>query len=246
MYPLVLKVNPIPGDRIIFVGDLVDKGLESLSTLRYVRMLVSQLPGSVVVSGNHEEKASRQAKRGIFGERWTEEATESDWAFIAAMPLTWYDPALNVRVVHGGIFPALLEKHPDVFEKIEARGDKWRKGGGKVMNRARRMLRVRHVGGTHRPPEAKQGPGAFLDLESIGEDDPFWADVYDGRNGFVIYGHSPWLDGKVRRSDYTLGIDTACVFGGRLTAAVVDNEGGPITTVSVDAARRYAEPLKDD
>jgi len=238
---LLEALQPSPGkDRVIFVGDLVDKGPHSLEVLRDVKRLLNTLPGSVVVSGNHEEKASRFAKAGKFVEPWCEVATPEDWAFIDSMPLTWYDESLNIRVVHGGIFPALLQKHPDAFEKIEARGDKWRKGGGKVLNRARRMLRVRYVG---------QESGDMIALNENKPGDPFWADVYDGSQGFVVYGHSPWLDKQVRvNSDRAIGIDTACVFGGALTAYVVekDGEGGEITeVVQVQARKQYAEPLKD-
>ena len=248
---LLETLQPSPGqDRVIFVGDLVDKGPHSLKVLDIARRLLKTLPGSVVVSGNHEEKASRQAKRGIYAEPWCEQASEADWAYIDSMPLTWYDGDLDVRVVHGGIFPALLNNHPDVFEKIEARGD-WRKGGGKVMNRARRMLRIRYVGGAVRMETGeKPGPGDMLELGANKEGDPFWADVYDGSQGFVVYGHSPWQDGQVRvNSDIAIGIDTACVFGGRLTAYVIEviEDGSEITeVVQVSALKQYAEPMKED
>jgi hypothetical protein len=233
-----------PGeDRVVFVGDLVDKGPDSLGVLRDVQRILRTFPGSVVVSGNHEEKALRFHKSGKHDQfidghahrEWVREATEDDWAFIEAMPLTWHDADLNIRVIHGGIFPALLEKHPDAFEKIEARGDKWHKGGGKVMNRARRMLRVRYVG---------QESGDMLALGENQEGDPFWADVYDGSQGLVVYGHSPWLDGEVREHSHALGIDTAAVFGGKLTAMVMQQ--GTFQFESVDAKRRYAEPLAED
>lgn len=47
---------------------------------------------------------------------------------------------------------------------------------------------------------------------------------YDGEyvnNDFVVYGHTPLREVLVRKNQ--LGIDTACVFGGRLTCAVFDN-----------------------
>ena len=248
---LLSDLQPSPGkDRVIFVGDLVDKGPDSLKVLRDVQRLLRTLPGSVCVSGNHEEKASRFAKAGKFVEPWCEEATPEDWTFIDSMPLTWYDAKLGIRVVHGGIFPALLEKHPDAFEKIEARGENWRKGGGKVMDRSRRMLRIRYVGGAVRMETGeKPGPGDMLELGANKEGDPFWADVYDGSQGFVIYGHSPWLDGKVKWNSDAAGIDTACVFGGRLTAYVVEvlEDGSEITeVVQVEAKRQYAKPMEED
>ena len=227
----------------VFVGDLVDKGPDSLGVLRFVR----ELPNAVVIAGNHEEKASRQIKRGIVGEPWTEEATAEDWEFIDSMPLTWTIPRTgergpDLRIVHAGILPALLRKHPDAFEKIAARGNSWRKGGGKVMNRARRMLRVRYV----------NSEGDLLRLGENTPEDPFWADVYEGEEGFVIYGHSPWKE--VRRTQFTLGIDTSCVFGGKLTAAIVEIKRSdclrwwtwPISTVSVPAIKQYAKPIVEE
>lgn len=244
---LFQKANIQREDRVIFVGDLVDKGPDSLGVLKFARTVVETQPGSVVVSGNHEEKASRFAKAGKFVEPWCEQATPEDWAFIDAMPLTWYDPELNIRVIHGGIFPALLQKHPDAFERIEARGNKWRKGGGKVMNRARRMLRVRYVG---------QESGDMLALGANKPDDPFWGDVYDGSKGMVVYGHSPWLShpddeaaprihGGFPGRAAAIGIDTGCVFGGHLTAYVVKPDHSD-EFVSVEAHEQYAEPYDEE
>jgi hypothetical protein len=241
----LVKPNADEGDRVIFVGDLVDKGPMSLETLRLAKWITEDWPGSVVVSGNHEEKASRQAKRGIFVEPWAEQATQADWDFIDAMPLTWYAPDLDVRVVHGGIFPALLNNHPDVFEKIEGRGNNWRKGGGKVMNRARRMLRIRYVGGEERMHTGeKPGPGDMLELGANRASDPFWADTWYGSHGFVVFGHSPWIDGEVRKFPHALGIDTGAVFGGKLTAAVFTGRG-QFEIVQVDCPK-FAEPLEED
>ena len=52
--------------------------------------------------------------------------------------------------------------------------------------------------------------------------DDFWADKYDGRFGFIVFGHSVFSEPK--RFEYALGIDTGAVFGGYLTAAI--NEEG--------------------
>lgn len=228
---LLRALQPRQGDRLIFVGDLVDKGPYSLETLRYVRSLTHLFPGSVVVSGNHEEKALRDHARGI-GELWVSQAEPDDLDFMLSMPLTWYDEHLDLRVVHGGIFPALLDKHPDVWTQIEQRGLLWRKGGGKIMDRARRMLRTRYV------------DFATGDMLALGKNrpnvDPFWADVYDGAAGYVVFGHDPAE--QVRHWHDALGIDTGCVYGWSLTAAVFDDQEDP-QIVSVPALAQYAEPL---
>lgn len=247
LHALRCKVDPQEGDRFVFLGDIVDKGPSTLEALRMVRTLVRDYPGSVCVSGNHEEKAYRFYSAGRLdsfvngnaGRAWVYDAMERDWEFIRSMPLTWYDEDLNIRAVHAGIPPSLLVKHPDIFQKIEKRGEKWRKGGGKPMNRARRMLRVRFV----------DRDGDMLEFGKNKHGDPFWAHVYDRSQGMVVFGHCPSLDGKVKLygSVYqrtAIGIDTGAVFGAKLTAYIVHPEEAD-RFVQVDAARRYSQPIRD-
>ena len=217
------------GDRLVFVGDLVDKGPDSLGVLRRARELVRAYPGSVVVSGNHEEAALRWWRRGEAVEHWVHGATADDWAFIEAMPLTWAEPERGLRVVHGGIFPKLLERHPDVFDVIEAGGD-WRKSRRKVLERARRMLRVRHV----------SPRGEMVSYGQESSHDPYWTEVYDGSAGFVIYGHQVWDSGAPREDPHACGIDTGCVHGGYLTA-LVHQPGRSPAFVQEPARQKYAE-----
>jgi serine/threonine protein phosphatase 1 len=251
---LICSLRLEKNDRVIFVGDLVDKGPESLQVLRYVECLIGQFPGSACVAGNHEEKALRQSKKDEAGrltlvangkaEPWTLDATPADWAFIESMPLMWWDATLNVRVVHGGVFPSMLQKQPYTFDRIVEVGKNWHKGGGKIMDRARRMLRTRYVGGI-----GSNQFGEMLELGKNGPHDPFWAETWKGPET-VIYGHSPWLTGMIRVDQFALGIDTACVFGGRLTAValseVTTDVMDGIEVISEAAVRQYAEPLKEE
>ena len=67
------------------------------------------------------------------------------------------------------------------------------------------------------------------------ERDRFWSEVWDG-DRTVLYGHTPRRE--VRRDRKAIGIDTGCVYGGALTAAIFEN--GRWRFESVPAARRYA------
>jgi diadenosine tetraphosphatase ApaH/serine/threonine PP2A family protein phosphatase len=74
------------------------------------------------------------------------------------------------------------------------------------------------------------------------DDDPpesrvFWAEAWNG-NRFVVYGHTP-RPGVVRHPR-ALGIDTGCVYGWSLTAAI-RSEDGSWTTHSVPAQRAWSE-----
>ncbi|CAI8262626.1 MAG: Bis(5'-nucleosyl)-tetraphosphatase PrpE [asymmetrical] [Opitutia bacterium UBA7350] len=62
---------------------------------------------------------------------------------------------------------------------------------------------------------------------------PSWTKKWKGPP-FVIYGHTPRR--KVMKQKYSLGIDTGCVYGGKLTAYVVEDD----SFVQVKAHRVYA------
>lgn len=67
-------------------------------------------------------------------------------------------------------------------------------------------------------------------------DDPFWSEVWDG-NRIVVYGHTPRHEPKVDRR--AIGIDTGCVYGGKLTAVVFEKPG-EWRVVDVPARRQYS------
>jgi len=61
-----------------------------------------------------------------------------------------------------------------------------------------------------------------------------WYKVYQGRQT-VLFGH--WPSERPRRGPNAIGLDTACVYGGRLTAFIVDIQ----EFVSVEARDQYAK-----
>ena len=94
------------GDRLIFVGDLLAKGPESLAVLREVRAL-----GAECILGNHEAlllecrrlRATGQARPlGAGHQEVYESLEESDWDWLASLPLWVVLEDYNVEVVHGG------------------------------------------------------------------------------------------------------------------------------------------------
>lgn len=265
---LVAKLKPEQGDRFAFLGDLVDKGPESLRALRFVRYLTTELyPESVVIAGNHEESVMRLwAKREKTGtwdglrkvekEPWIKTVEPEDLEWLKSLPLV-ARPREGIIMVHGGMFPAYFDNHGEVGEVPTA----WHKGGGKRMDRMRRFLRVRHV---YKPgtlsAKGKDIGGNMVSLGDEGESTVNWADVYDGREGFAFYGHAPQQSGRPVLHSHAMGLDTGAVFGGRLTAAVLDRgdliegetnfqmstPGGVyrVRLVSVEAKSSHADWLK--
>jgi len=86
------------------------------------------------------------------------------------------------------------------------------------------------------------GEGKFLPLNHNNPDAKFWANVYNGHEGFIIYGHSPFKEPYIKRN--SIGIDTGCVYGNKLTAVVISNTLKPweYEILQVNARQKYAEP----
>lgn len=199
-------------DRLHFVGDLVNKGPDSLGVLRRVAALIACHPRSVCLAGNHEEKAIRYREQGRPLSGWAAEANEDDWRFLESLPLIHRIPELNVILVHGGFYPAWFEMHGSLGEVPMA----WRYDRGRRAQGMRRFLRVRRVDERGRPIPARHARW----------EDPHWSELYDGREGFCYFGHDPQIKPPTPLlAKHAIGLDTGACYGGRLTAAVL-TEGG--------------------
>jgi len=204
---LLARLAPVPGpegDRVVFVGDLLDKGPDSVGVVRRIRALRESGVEVVLVEGNHEDKHRRfrrnlvvrpevAAQMGGAEEmaEITANLSPEDVAFLAtAVPYVRLDGGFVV--VHGGVPPVLSSLDaPKAFDVL---------------------CRTRFVSAT---------TGRMLSLGTETEADPFWATVYDGRFGHVLFGHEPFVGTEPRRFPHATGLDTGAVYGGSLTAAVV-------------------------
>ena len=86
---------------------------------------------------------------------------------------------------------------------------------------ARIVTRLQVVGKDGEPHKRSEMPDA-----------PHWSTLWEGPP-FVVYGHTPRED--IARTKWTLGIDTACVLGGSLTAYILPEK----RIVQVKARERY-------
>ncbi|ACG74025.1 metallophosphoesterase [Anaeromyxobacter sp. K] len=210
-------------DRLVFLGDLVDRGPDPVGVVRRVRAL-----GADCLLGNHEEKhlryAAHEARRREdprhrnpvrLDPRRTEEhlrLSPDDLAWMAALPR-----ALRLDggwlAVHGGLLPGrpLSRQPPD-----------W-------------LIRLRFLDASGKPVSREHGgePGVVR-----------WAERWTGPSS-VVYGHHARDEVVVDEPApgvRCVGIDTGCVYGGKLTALALPSG----ERVQVPSRQRKATPEQDD
>ncbi len=103
---LLARLSPGRDDRIILLGDLINRGPDSLRVIEIARenRLISLL-------GNHELRLLKFHRTG--DRKWLKEGDEAtlakfqsaDWAYLEGMLLTFEEPTLNTVFVHGGFLP---------------------------------------------------------------------------------------------------------------------------------------------
>lgn len=197
---LLARLELEKSDRLVLVGDLVNRGPDSCKVLDLARE-----HHAVSLLGNHERRLLKYHRTGdpkFIKE--TDLATHEklrpeDWKYLEAMPLTFEESELNVVCVHGGFLP----------------DEPWQKQPAEV------VTRIQVIDRNGRPAKRADAPGA-----------PAWADLWSGPP-FVIYGHTPRPE--VYKRKWSVGIDTACVMGGALTAYVLPEK----RFVQVKARQRY-------
>lgn len=215
-------------DRLVLVGDLLDRGPDPVGVVRRAREL-----GAEAVLGNHEEKHLRYRRheqrraadpryrnpmRALSEERLAQHLAldRDDWRWIEALP-GWQRLPGGWLVVHAGFEPRWpLDRQ-----------------------RERIVVRVREV----------DARGRFVSTGDPRVPAPGsvpWATRWPGPES-VLYGHhvhgldAPRVDRPAPGVE-CWGLDTGCVFGGRLSALVLPSR----ELVQVPARRAYADLDRED
>ena len=103
---LLARLAPTREDRLILLGDLINRGPDSNKVLHLAREAKA-----TCLLGNHELRLLKYRRTGDKkllkeGDLDTfEKLGPNDWQLIDAMSLTYQEPALNTVFVHGGFLP---------------------------------------------------------------------------------------------------------------------------------------------
>jgi diadenosine tetraphosphatase ApaH/serine/threonine PP2A family protein phosphatase len=131
--------------------------------------------------------------------------------FIRSWPIVIDVPSLGVSAVHGGFLPQMNVSAADVESNEDV------------------LPELRWI-------RKKNGKWQPVPKEKKKKDDVLWSEAWKG-DRFVVYGHTPLREPKFDRR--ALGLDTGCVYGGSLTAAIFENDQWSVESVA--AKRKYAE-----
>lgn len=182
--------------KLIFLGDLTDRGPASLKVINLVYHLVMEHEQAIYVPGNHCNKLYRyflgnnvKIQHGL--ETTVQEYTSlnhRDQAHIKRKFMSLYETAplylqlqhLNLIVAHAGIKEEYIGREDSQVKTFVLYGDIT----GESDHKGRPIRRD-------------------------------WAQDYDG-DRLIVYGHTPVLE--PRQVNNTINIDTGCVFGNTLTA----------------------------
>ncbi len=200
-------------DRLILLGDLIDRGPDSVAVVRRAREMDLEC-----VMGNHDYKflkwwRSVGSQADVYGKHphYTQFSDE-DINYIARMSRYIKIEGFNLLVVHAGLRPGIsLEK--------QAKDDLYYIRYIDSEHKFVSLKKINRIG-------SKEGAGAH-----------FWTEF--GPFGYnIVYGHNVWPEPKVETfSDGMIayGIDTGCCFGGKLTALIWETK----EIVQVPARRVY-------
>lgn len=190
------KTNPKKNDIEVCVGDIITKGKNSIKIIKYI-----QEYNIKSVLGNHEDKLLRYLEYQDKDEKNPIILDKDENNIISMLDTKNIDylknmPLFlkfkNITILHGGV-----QNHHDLNNI--SKKEKFK------------ILKMRYL----------DNNGNFITDTKDVENLLFWADIYDGSNGFVVYGHKSF--DNVRVNKHSLGVDTGCVYGNKLSAVVFEN-----------------------
>ncbi len=198
---LLLALKLKRKDRILQVGDLINRGPESHRTIKLAKKYDVRC-----ILGNHEirlldakQKNCPEKLKSTDLETFNQ-LTKADWKFLAKLPPYIYKPKRKTVIVHAGFLPKPAWHKQDIIT----------------------MTQIRYIDA--------DGTMAATDTSS---ETTSWADYWKG-DPFVVYGHNARSD--VFKRPGSIGIDTGCVYGGHLTAYILEDQ----SIVQIPAKSKYA------
>ena len=195
-------------DTLLFLGDYIDRGENSRAVVERLIEIKAERPDTIFLRGNHEELLLN-----AFDEQEETRTEEGEDAEVPEKTLLW---------LQNGGWETLRSYSPSEFSD-------WKAVFPETHLQFFRDTKREHITDAYHFVHAGIAlPGQIWDGMEYGLDDRLWirepflssGDDYNGR--IVIFGHTPQRTGRPLMMRNKIGLDTAAVFGGPLTAAALD------------------------
>ncbi|MBF0294315.1 MAG: symmetrical bis(5'-nucleosyl)-tetraphosphatase [Magnetococcales bacterium] len=234
-------------DRLLFVGDILNRGPDSLGTVRFVRDLGE---GAITLLGNHEARAIMGMSGladGFFQSHLGALAQAPDAArilsWLRALPLMHREASLGVTMVHAGLYPdwtmadafafaarlsAVLRDDAGLTRLLAGFREPFPEQEPDDPDEMARlrfalavMTRIRYC--------TPEGRLVWANPAGLAESPPDWTPWYGMRPlpepEVMVYGH--WAAAGLTIGGGYYGLDSGCVYGGKLTALRLDHPERP-------------------
>ncbi len=248
---LLDKIKFTESDTLWFVGDLVNRGTQSLETLRFIKKLAEQ-KRAITVLGNHDLGVLAIARGAYpydpnhhtFQDILEAPDREELLSWLEQQPLLHHDPVLNFTLVHAGIYPLWDLKHAQRFavevERVlkgetEHRDQFYKHLFGNTpaswMQGLRGFSRLRFIVNAFTRMRFVREDGRQLNLtiKEFAAKPPEgylpWFEIPNRKTKDlqIIFGHWAALNGNCSAAN-TYALDTGCVWGNSLTALKLDTK----------------------
>jgi bis(5'-nucleosyl)-tetraphosphatase (symmetrical) len=255
-----IDFNPLE-DRLWFVGDLVNRGPDSLAVLRFVRRLGDR---AICVLGNHDLHLlalaagnPKHAGTHTLGDVLSAPDRDELLDWLRHRPLLHHDAALGFTMVHAGLPPqwdiatardcaAEVEqvlRSPDrggyflqMYGNKPARWDPALSGMDRWRFTTNCLTRLRYCDQDGGLCLKEKGPPGS---QARGRVPWFQHPARRSAAHRIVFGH--WSTLGYSASDNTWGIDTGCLWGGGLTLLRLD---GPVPTRITRPCQRWQSPAR--
>lgn len=237
---IIDDIRKAGADKIVSLGDLVDRGPDSAACVEVWEEERHTFKESVLILGNHDSKVIRAAGHT---RRFLEQGKAIPMNMESLDP--WFVTERDETMVSWLVGDERGERILQILENstlFHRHGDYAFVHGGipprmrylpSKIHKCKDFMYCRYVA---------DDDGRMITLgEEGGIPHHFWAEDYDGRFGKVFFGHQPHQPDEVFKYAHAVALDTGCVFGGVLSAIVVDTHTGEMELFQREPSRQYAE-----
>ncbi len=208
------KIDPSEHDTEIIVGDILDRGPDSNELLSYV--VENQI---VSILGNHEYKYIRYKRHNdLFLKTGKKNPMHLD---VQDLKIFNNISDKEFKYLKSLVFSIKIDKltvlHAGITNDINL--------DTATVKELKKTLWIRTLDENQKP----------LSLDSDHTEAKFWTEYYDGNQGIIIYGHQHFKEVKV--DQYSIGIDTGCVYGNKLSACIISDTKNPMQHYSIVAIK---------